>query len=198
MNVSASPGPFQFEDVRVKRALTNVLRRLPAMEGRPIVVKVRPELRAHRGKLLSRGSAGNAIHAGSDMRKRWMVLDSALQAEPGELDRIFVHEAYHFVWVRLGNPVRQSYERLLVVELGVGARGELGWSAERMKETLSEDDIQNRTRRWREYVCESFCDNAAWFYARHRQHPEWTLSRKYWPERHNWFRDYLAGSALSL
>jgi len=120
-----------------------------------------------------------------------MVLDAELLRRPRELRRIFVHELHHFTWVRLGNPQRRAYEELLAAESG--ARGELGWSAETAKLKLTPADRKARTRRWREYVCESFCDTAAWFYSASDKHPEWTLAARYRARRERWFRECFRG-----
>jgi hypothetical protein len=156
-----------------------MLKRCPDWEGKPIAVSFGAELTAHRGKLLSGKGTGVAVHAGSDIRRRTMVLDAALGGTPDELFRIFIHEAHHFVWVRLGNPRRLAYEWLVRDEMRDGARGELGWSAELAKERLKKSDRRERTRAWREYVCESFCDTAAWLYSPVKHHDEWTLGASY-------------------
>jgi hypothetical protein len=133
--------------------------------------------------LLNGAPFGVPIHAGSHLRRREMVLDTYLLENRTELRRIFVHEMYHFVWAKLGNNRRRLYELLLDNELESGVPGELGWSAEAMKEKLAPADRRNRTRRWRDYVCESFCDTAAWKYSRARSHAEWTLPQPHWDRR---------------
>jgi hypothetical protein len=55
-----------------------------------------------------------------------------------------------------------QWEALLLAER---ARGEAGWSAEWRKAALSDADRRHRTRRWREYACEAFCDSAAALWA---------------------------------
>jgi hypothetical protein len=132
------------------------------------------------------------------LRKREIVLDTALVASPGELLRILTHEIYHFVWLRLGNPARASYERLLDAEMRRGARGELGWSSEERKRVLTPRDRQARTRRWREYVCESFCDTAAWLVSGARRHAEFTLARSHRLHRRVWFRHAEALKRISV
>ena len=97
-------------------------------------------------------------------------------ARPREFPRIFVHELFHFVWLRAGNPRRWSFERVVRGEFRSGARGELGWSAEWRKAALRAGDVRRRSRRWREYCCESFCDTAAWLYSGVIRHPEFTLA----------------------
>jgi hypothetical protein len=116
-----------------------------------------------------------------------MVIEEPLMADPDEFARIFVHELFHFVWLRLGNPKRRAYERVLAGELRRGARGELGWSAQWRKRQLTAHDRNARTRRWREYCCESFCDAAAWLYGGVRQHGEFTLENEARKSRRKWF-----------
>jgi hypothetical protein len=150
---------------------------MPAFTGEPISVFFAPGLTAHRGQLLHGAPVGVPIHAGSHLRRREMVLDAGLLENRAELCRIFVHELYHFIWARLGNKHRRAYEGLLHAEFESRVPGELGWSAEALKEKLALADRRNRTRRWRDYVCESFCDTAAWKYSRARSHAEWTLAQ---------------------
>jgi hypothetical protein len=148
----------------------------PVVHGSPIEISFLPGLRARRGELGSgEGARGREVHAGSFLRRRSIVLDSALRKRPRELRRILTHELFHFVWLRLGNPRRRAWEALLQREIAVGVRGELGWSAESLKTALTRADRMKRSRRWREYVCESFCDSAAWLFAAHGHHEEFTL-----------------------
>jgi hypothetical protein len=116
-----------------------------------------------------------------------MVLDEALMADADDFARIFVHELFHFVWLRLGNAKRRSYERVVATELQARVRGELGWSAEWRKYKLGPHDWTLRTRRWREYCCESFCDTAAWRYAGVSKHAEFTLRSRERAVRKQWF-----------
>ena len=135
----------------------------PKVRGLPITISFLPALKAHRGKLLSgKTERGREVHAGSFLRQRRIVLDVALKKQPRMLARILTHELFHFAWLRIGNPNRRSFENLLLSEIRNHVEGELGWSAERMKSALDRKDRVRRTRRWREYVCESFCDTAAW------------------------------------
>jgi hypothetical protein len=161
-------------------------------------VRLEPGLRAHRGKLFTGEGPGVAVHAGSFLRKREIVLDAGLLASPGELARILLHEIYHFVWLRLGNAARLSYEALLVEEIKQGARGELGWSAELRKQPLSAHDWRRRTRRWREYVSESFSDTAAWLYSGSGAHDEFTLPPVWRRRRRQWFRHSEALRRISV
>lgn len=129
------------------------------------------------------------------MRKREIVMESELRANPEELARIFVHELFHFVWIRLGNPRRKSYETLLRGEMTAGARGELGWSAQSRKDMLSGAPTGVR---WRVYVCESFCDTAAFLYAGCELHEEFTLRARWRRKRARWFDESLDGRVLSI
>jgi len=160
----------------------------PLIEGRPIRLEIRPELADRHG----------SVHAGAFIRERRIVFDAELTADPEELARIFVHEIFHFVWLRLGNPRRWSYEALLREELGRRARGELGWSAEWRKRALAEGDAGGRTRRWREYVCESFCDTAAWMFSGVPEHGEYTLAGCYRDRRREWFRKSDVTNRISI
>ena len=111
---------------------------------------------------------------------------------------MFVHELFHFAWLRLGNPRRRSFEALLRGELDTRARGELGWSAEWRKRELELADIARRSRLWREYCCESFCDSAAWLYSGVSKHAEFTLGRRWRTRRRQWFDQLTGGRALSI
>jgi hypothetical protein len=96
-----------------------------------------------------------------------------------------LHEFFHFVWVRLGNPRRQVWEALLLGERESRARGEAGWSAEWRKGELTDRDVSERSRKWREYCCESFCDTASFAVGGHTG--EVTLSGKRRKARLAWF-----------
>jgi len=164
-----------------------VVRRLPPAHGDPILVRFVRDLSGH-----------GPIHAGSLLRERRMLLETSLAADPAEFTRIFVHELFHFVWLRLGNPRRLTYERLLIREIAAGAKGELGWSAEWRKDALAPSERRLRTRRWREYVCESFCDSAAWQYADAGHHPEFTLVARFRPARREWFAAAIVSNGISV
>ena len=70
----------------------------------------------------------------------------------------------------------------------------LGWSAEWRKRRLTAADRRGRTRRWREYCCESFCDTAAWLYSGVERHDEFTLAGRCRKTRSQWFvRTFSAG-----
>jgi hypothetical protein len=147
----------------------------------------RRRLRAWRGKLHHGEGPGDEVHAALFPRRRELVLDAALRRDPDELARIVVHEYFHLAWIRLGNPSRRSWEALLGAEMAAGARGELGWSAEWRKDKLAPRDPAGRSRRWREYACESFCDTAAWLYAGVAGHEEFTLRPRFRKPRQAWF-----------
>lgn len=136
--------------------------------------------------MLSGGTRGEAVYAGSYIRRREVVLDASLLARRGKLARILMHELFHFIWVRLPNAFRRSWEAILSSEFRARARGELGWSAERRKRSLNKSDAALRTRRWREYACESFCDTGAWFTTDARGEATLASTRRYL--RRAWFR----------
>jgi hypothetical protein len=151
--------------------------KLPPITGRPVRLEIRTALKDGRGP----------VHAGAFLRERRIAFDAALAGKPREFNRVLVHELFHFVWLRLGNARRRAYEDLLRREMLRGARGELGWSAEWRKRELAAADCEARSRRWREYACESFCDTAAWLYSGVRGHAEFTLARRFREDRRRWF-----------
>jgi len=122
-------------------------------------------------------------HAASFIPERYIVLDQALFRRRVETGRIFYHELCHFLWPRLGNATRHYFEAEIREEFSQGIRGELGYSAAWRKEKLqreSDGSMKSRSRRWREYVCESFCDTGAYVLLgreRRPRHSEYTLPR---------------------
>jgi hypothetical protein len=161
-----------------------LLPRLPPLTGDPVRIQTAGRLRDRHGE----------VHAGSFLRERRIVFDRALSSFP----RIFVHELFHFVWRRKSNVARRSYEDLLKAECLAHVPGELGWSAEWRKLALRPRDIEQRTRRWREYCCESFCDSAAWLYSGVERHAEFTLPARPRRRRRSWFARAVDGRALSI
>jgi len=135
---------------------------LPPLSGRPIRVELRRSLGPHL--------------AATHIPRRRILLDVVLLIQPGEFERILIHEIFHFAWVRLSNQTRRNWEGVLASELAGRARGELGWSAEWRKLKLHRADVRGRTPAWRRYVCESFCDTSAWLCAGLHTHDEYTLS----------------------
>ncbi len=168
------------------------------LRGRPLQIGFLPALRRAGGQLRSGGDSGQEVHAGAFIHRREIVLESALATRPRELARVMVHELFHFVWLRAGNPLRGSYERLLEAEMARGVWGELGWSSESRKRSLRPGDRLRRSRRWREYVCESFCDSAAWLLAGLRAHEEFTLTVRCRRARREWFRGPLGRDEISI
>lgn len=162
--------------------------RLPQIEGRPVRLEIRRQLKDRRG----------AVHAGAFIRERRIAFDAGLAADPQEFARIFVHEIFHFAWLRLGNPRRWSYESLLRDELRRRAKGELGWSAEWRKRALAPDDSSRRTPLWRQYTCESFCDSAAWLFSGVRKHAEFTLAERFRKRRRQWFCENSVTERISI
>jgi hypothetical protein len=167
---------------------------LPALEGRPIEVLMKPDLHAHRGRLVSGDGPGKPVHAGCFLRCREIVLDRALLSDRGEMARIFIHELFHFAWLRLGQPKRAAWKHLLANELDRRVRGELGWSAEARKSGL----VTLPGRPWRDYSCESFCDTAGWLYSGVKSHPEFTLAATWRNRRAAWFRETFGGHRIPV
>jgi len=123
-----------------------------------------------------------------------MVLDSALLSKRAELRRIVIHELFHFAWVRMNNRQRRAWGTAIRRELSAHARGELGWSSEMRKQALR----ARSGRCWREYLCESFCDTAAWLYAGVKRHDEFTLTQRFRRLRAAWFETAFAGRAIPV
>jgi hypothetical protein len=167
-----------------QRSALRLMARLPDLNGAPILVEISPGLRDSRG----------AVHAGSFLRERRI----AFNCTSAEFPRIFVHEMFHFVWLRTGNTRRRGWETLLKAELTGRARGELGWSAEWRKLALANPDLRLRSRRWREYCCESFCDTAAWLYSGMTRHPEFTLAPRFRARRRVWFEEFIENRELPV
>jgi len=147
---------------------------LPPLLGRPIRVEVRASL----GRNL----------AAASIPRRIILLDAEVLALRGDFERILVHEIFHFVWKRLPNATRWEWEQLLRSEYTRTAAGELGWSAEWRKLKLNPSDVRGRTRAWRRYTCESFCDSAAWLFSGLRSHDEFTLEGSHRRTRRAWFK----------
>jgi hypothetical protein len=176
--------PFACADPWSQARVRALLRRLPPLTGAPVRIESARGLRDRRGP----------VHAGAFLRERRMAFDCTR----AEFPRIFVHELFHFVWLRAGNAARLSWEALLRAEYAAGARGELGWSAQWRKEALASADAAARSRRWREYCCESYCDTAAWLYGGVRDHAEFTLARRFRTRRGAWFRKSLDRQELPV
>jgi hypothetical protein len=176
----------------------DVFGRLPELRGKQISVSYRPGLTAWRGQLLSRKQKGDAVYAGSFLRKRRIVLEQQMVKTPRVLERIFVHEVFHFVWSRLSAALRDSYSNLILAEIAAGVHGELGWSAESMKLKLTAEDIETLNRRWKDYICESFCDTAGWMYGSASRYSEMTLGRESRDARRSWMREHIEGRSLAI
>jgi hypothetical protein len=158
--------------------------RLPPVAGRPIAVRIRRSLGPHL--------------ASASIPRRCILLDAEVFASRGEFERILIHELFHFVWVRFSNARRRDWERVLASEFARRAQGELGWSAEWRKARLAPSDARLRTARWRRYVCESFCDTAAWRFAGLRAHGEFTLAARFRRLRRQWLERNLAPGPLAI
>jgi len=138
------------------------------------------------GRLTS--GKGTPVHAASFLRQHLIVLDRELLATPTELGRIWMHELFHFVWWRMNNRQRGAWEQVLFKER---CRGELGWSAEWRKNLLTDADRQHRTRRWREYCSESFCDTGASIQIGIDNNPEATLAKRAVLVRVEWWNRHI-------
>jgi hypothetical protein len=180
------------------KSIKAVERRLVALQGRSVSLRFSPALTADGRRLYSNRARGRPVYAGSFIRKRKIVLDRELERRPKELARILVHELFHFAWARLGNPARRSYEALVREEWKRRARGELGWSAESRKRLLARRTVQTGGRPWRDYLCESFCDTAAWIFSGVRRHPEYTLAARHRKRRAEWFRAAFRGGGIPI
>jgi hypothetical protein len=95
--------------------------------------------------------------------------------------------------MRLGNRGRTQFSELLANEYMHRARGELGDSAAVKKSLLERRDCLTNSRRWRDYVCESFCDTAAWRYSGVRQKDLSRLASGWRRRRELWFDSKFAG-----
>jgi hypothetical protein len=172
-----------------RKRITQIVISLPKLGEGDLWITADPKLTYYRGRLLSGfPNLGTAIYAAAFIRQRRIVLESALLSRPSRLRLILTHELFHFVWARLGNKARREFAVLLRRELKAGARGELGESSSVRKAALTNTDrLRGSTERWREYVCESFCDTAAWFYSAHPDCADFTLSRRWKTIRRRWF-----------
>ncbi len=164
---------------RAQRLISSAGSRLPVLEGGFILIAFQPDLTAHRSQLWSGHTCGTPVHAGTFIRQRRIVLETALLRRPLLLRLILQHEIFHFVWVRLNNTSRNEFAALLETECRSRARGELGESASVHKCTPTET-------RWRNYVCESFCDTAACFYAGASSSLDYGLAHHWRTRRQNW------------
>lgn len=160
-------------------------------------------MKAFRGRAIEirysaglRDTAGHPAHAATFIRKRLIVLDDELRRDASEHARILTHEIFHFVWVRMGNPARLEWESVVAREFSRRVPGEAGWSAEWRKLRLATRDVRLRTRAWREYCCESFCDTAAAWLTGSRA--ETTLPRRILSARLAWLAATLPCKALPI
>ena len=150
---------------------------LPPLRGTQIRVELRESLGPHL--------------AATSIPQRLILLDQEVLEKRGDFERILIHEIFHFAWVRLSNVIRRDWEMTLARELDLNARGELGWSAERRKKKLTSSQVRGRSRAWRLYACESFCDTAAWRFAGVGRHDEFTLAARFRRRRGVWFKRHM-------
>jgi hypothetical protein len=121
------------------------------------------------------------------MRERRIVFDAELAADPQEFARIFVHEVFHFVWLRLGNPRRWSYEALLREEMRAARAA--SWAGPRSGASIA---LAARDA-WRA-APGAGANTSARASATQRPgsfrasaHPEYTLARRFRERRRQWF-----------
>jgi hypothetical protein len=178
---------------RLQSLVNPVCALLPELEGKPIAIRLE--------------AVAATVHAGTNIRKRVIALDPDLAGDPAELARILIHEVFHFAWVRLGNVRRNEYAAIVMREFKRGARGELGWSSEYRKAALIASQslhpkggtgLQPVYPKLREYICESFCDTAAWRYGGLRDHDEFTLGKRYRHARNRWFAESFDHRPISI
>lgn len=97
---------------------------------------------------------GEEVFAASFLARREIVFASELLDHAPALVEIFAHEIYHFAWRRLGNVERAAWAQLLQGETKPKHAG----LSSRLR---YEEFIERRAdRRWKNYVCEAFCDTA--------------------------------------
>ncbi len=152
-------------------------------------MRIKPNLTAYRGKLISGFShQGTPVHAAAFIRRREIILEKELLQEPDTLRLILIHELFHFVWARLGNSTRAAFADVVSAELQMGAKGELGESADVKKVALRLKNPGPRSQLWRDYACESFCDTAAWLYSGAELDSEFRLAKRWRELRQRWFQ----------
>ena len=204
MRMELSPGLTRDE----QRTLAYWVRRLPVgfTERLPrLKLAAAEQLRLARARVVINeipqqlaGRPEDHLHAASYIPQRYVVLNRRLFRRRVELGRILYHELCHFLWPRLGNPLRKSYEAMMRAEFAKGVRGEMGYSSEWRKEQLRGEGgrISRQTQLWREYVCESFCDTASYVLLgseRRAGHSEYTLSRTARERRERWMQEQVSG-----
>jgi hypothetical protein len=128
-------------------------------------------LRAHRGQLLYGSGPGEEVVAASFLTRREIIFDADLLAHAPDFVNIVAHEIYHFVWRRLPNSERTGWSDLLAAEKRPSHPG--------LSSRLRYDNWREAPtpRRWKDYICEAFCDSAAAL-----THPNATIS----PHRRKW------------
>ena len=176
--------PARIQGRPLSNWLDSYLSGLPHIDGSPIHLEFLSGLTAHRGRLLTgEPERGKAVHAASFLRERRIVLEDTLIENPSLLRLLLTHEIFHFVWIRLSNGSRREFEQALHREHRARTTSELGESSAVARELLQAGDEAQRSLRWRSYVCESFCDTAAWAYGGlkcyryFRLAPEWRKRR---------------------
>ena len=171
------------------RRLKSALPKLDGLTGQAIQLEVLPILTAFRGRLLSESSQGRAVYAASFIRERRIVLETSLLDRPGLFSAILVHELFHFVWSRLGNTRRISFTQLLLEEQAGGARGGLGESSH----VARSPTLPAKASAWKNYVCECYCDTAAFLRTGIIVGTEQPLAKRWLLRRQRWFAEQSVG-----
>jgi len=180
---------------RTSARLRRLIGALPVSLVRPISISFLPDLAVSRHHLLPASPGrGIPVYAASFIRQRRIVFDQSLISNEPLLHFIAAHEIFHFAWARLGNRKRAEFSHILAAEIASGARGEMGESSELKKAGLKLTPEKRRSglsgltslRRWRDYVCESFCDTAAWLYG--DRSAKITLAKRWRDKRIAWLK----------
>lgn len=174
--------PLRLRVSRSNSHLRRALSKVTLVAAAPIQVETAPSLTAYRGRLLTAEARGTPVHAASFIRQRRIILESQLLTRPAALQAIFLHELFHFAWRRMGNPQRLSFTEVISYEVSRRAAGEIAESATVAKARWRSKPTS--TALWKNYVCEAFCDTAAFLYSQRPKTPEmaahWLTRRRAW------------------
>jgi len=103
---------FIFEDPAYETVVRRALRHLPPMSGAPSISGKRTVFRDRHGEVACRRRFRGAPHG--------------LRTAAWRVPAVFVHELFHFVWLRKGNAARRSYEDVVRAECcGLSRRARL-------------------------------------------------------------------------
>ncbi len=172
--------PFVADRRALEPLVRRALRRLPPLSGDPIRVGRETGLCDRHGD----------SHAVTFLRGRRILFD----CRRAEFPRVFVHEVFHFVWLRAGNAARDSFGQLLAAEIERGARGELGWSAEWRKLRLTDRDRRSARAAGANTVAKASAIRARGFSRGMARHDEFTLAKSCRKVRRNGLSGPSAGA----